>query len=148
MPIRSGARRAATLRRRSSRKKKRKRPVVELVFSVVFAVASLVVIPAGNLRLYDRDMTLFESLASDFSKVRGYSDWEVFDSRLEDLVKAGQARRVQGTRIIRARDEEWYLDPASGEIYVYTRPDDKVLPAWSKVDVFAEPKGKETILRA
>jgi hypothetical protein len=35
-------------------------------------------------------------------------------------------------------DEEWYVDPSTGEIYVYVRPDDKILPKWERVDVFAK----------
>lgn len=37
-------------------------------------------------------------------------------------------------------DEEWYMDPSTGEIYVYVKPDDKVLPKWEPVDVFAQPE--------
>jgi len=80
--------------------------------------------------------SLFESLTSGLN-IHHHSDWMVFDRRLDSAIKAGYARRVPNTRTIYEPTEEWYLDPAAGEIYVYLRPDDRVLPEWNKVDVFA-----------
>lgn len=86
---------------------------------------------------------LFESLTSDLN-IHHHSDWVVFDNRLESAIRAGRARKIQKTRTIYAPSEEWYLDPANGDIYVYLRPDDRVLPEWTKVDLFAKPEVKET----
>lgn len=86
-------------------------------------------------------MSLFEALISGLN-IHHHSDWVIFDERLKSTIKAGLAREIQKTRTIYAPSEDWYLDPASGEIYVYLRPDDRVLPEWTKVDIFAKPKAK------
>jgi hypothetical protein len=86
--------------------------------------------------------SLFESLTADLN-IHHHSDWVAFDKRLGSAIGAGCARRIQPTHVIYERSEEWYLDSASGKIYVYLRPDDRVLPEWTKVDVFAKPKIKE-----
>lgn len=87
--------------------------------------------------------SLFESLISDLN-IHHHSDWVVFDKRLESAIATGRARKVQKARTIFAPSEEWYLDPESGEIYAYLRPDDRVLPQWTKVDVFANPEVKKS----
>jgi hypothetical protein len=87
--------------------------------------------------------SLFESLTKDL-KLSHYDDWLTFDGRLEELIRSGRARRVPSLRTLHMPDEEWYLNPSSGEVYVYVRPDDKILPAWEPADVFAEPKEEPT----
>jgi len=82
---------------------------------------------------------LFESLTDDLT-ISHYDDWLLFDQRLAELVRCGQAKRVLSSRVIHLQDEEWYLDPISGDVYVYVRPDDKILPKWERVDVFAQPE--------
>jgi len=80
---------------------------------------------------------LFESLTSGLTLI-DYDDWLIFDARLSDLVHTGRAKRVPALKVLHMPDEEWYEDPSTGEIYVYVRPDDKVLPKWERIDVFAK----------
>lgn len=42
------------------------------------------------------------------------------------------------------RDEDWYLASDTGDIYVYVKPDDKILPKWEQVDVLSQPQEEET----
>ena len=79
----------------------------------------------------------FESLANGLT-LSDYDDWLTFDARLSDLVHTGRAKRVTSMKVLHMPDEEWYVDPSTGEIYVYVRPDDKILPQWERVDVFAK----------
>jgi len=81
--------------------------------------------------------SLFESLPNGLT-LSNYDDWLSFDARLSELVRTGQARRVQALRVLHMPDEEWYVDPSTGEVYVYVKPDDKILPKWEPVDVFAQ----------
>jgi hypothetical protein len=76
--------------------------------------------------------SLFASL-TDCLTLINYDDWLTFDSRLAELVSSGRAVSVPRTAVLHMPDEEWYADPASGEVYVYVRPDDKVLPKWEAV---------------
>lgn len=69
-----------------------------------------------------------------------YADWVIFDQRLEQLIRSGRVRRIPKLRTIHVKSEEWYLNPDTNEIYVYVRPDDKILPKWEKVDIFAKPE--------
>jgi hypothetical protein len=69
-----------------------------------------------------------------------YDDWLVFDRRLNNLIEEGRARKIPTLKMLYMPDEEWYMDSSSGEVYVYVRPDDKILPRWSPVDVFALPE--------
>jgi len=84
-----------------------------------------------------RMQPLFESLTSGLTLI-DYDDWLIFDARLSDLVHTGRAKRVPALKVLHMPDEEWYEDPSTGEIYVYVRPDDKVLPKWERIDVFAK----------
>ena len=81
--------------------------------------------------------SLFESLTNGLT-LSDYDDWLIFDARLSDLVHSGHAKRVPALKLLHMPDEEWYVDPSTGEIYVYVRPDDKILPKWERVDVFAK----------
>jgi hypothetical protein len=73
-------------------------------------------------------------------RIVDYDDWLVFDRRLNNLIEAGRARQIPTLKMLYLPDEEWYVDSSSGEIYAYVRPDDKILPRWSPVDVFASPE--------
>jgi hypothetical protein len=81
--------------------------------------------------------SLFGSLTNDLT-LSDYDDWLIFDARLSGLVHTGCAKRVSALKVLHMPDEEWYVDPSTGEIYVYVRPDDKILPKWERVDVFAK----------
>ena len=85
--------------------------------------------------------SLFESL-EDGLILQDPEDWLIFDGRLEALIQNGQAQRVPQLRVLHMPDEEWYKDPSTGDIYVYVRPDDKILPKWERVDVFTESESK------
>lgn len=80
--------------------------------------------------------SIFESLANGL-RLSDYEDWLTFDGRLSQLVHAGAAKRVPTLKVLHMSDEEWYADPTTGEVYVYVRPDDKILPVWERVDVFS-----------
>ncbi len=84
--------------------------------------------------------SLFESLANGLTLI-DYDDWLIFDARLTELVGTGRATRVPPVKVLHMPDEEWYVDPSTGEIYVYVKPDDKILPKWERVDVFRESPG-------
>jgi hypothetical protein len=84
----------------------------------------------------------FASLA-DGLDLKAYKDWVVFDQRLKTLIREGHARRVPASRRIYAFYEEWYLNDASGELYVYLPPDEKIRARWEPVDVFAPRREEE-----
>jgi hypothetical protein len=76
--------------------------------------------------------------------IRKYEDWVTFEKRINSLVDAGHLRRIAALRTLHVRDEEWFLEPISGDVYVYVRPDDKILPTWEKVDIFAPTVAEES----
>ena len=78
---------------------------------------------------------LVDGLSVLNDRIVDYDDWLVFDGRLNDLIKEGRARKIPTLKMLYMPDEEWYMDSSSGEVYVYVRPDDKILPRWSPVDV-------------
>lgn len=80
---------------------------------------------------------------TDQLTITKYDDWLIFVQRLEELVKSGRARRIPPIRKVHFDDDEWYLDPETGEIYVYVEPDAPILPIWEKVDPFAQPKAPQ-----
>jgi hypothetical protein len=45
-----------------------------------------------------------------------YSDWLIFVERLNEAVRAGRVRRVPVVKRVWSSDEEWFLDPETGEI--------------------------------
>ena len=51
------------------------------------------------------------------------SDWLIFVERLNEAVRAGRVRKVPVVKPVWGRYEEWFLDPETGEIYVYCAPD-------------------------
>ena len=79
---------------------------------------------ASILRLSDARATITE-----------YSDWLIFVERLNEAVRAGRVRTVPVVKRVWASDEEWFLDPETGEIYVYCAPDSPSLPIWERLDV-------------
>jgi hypothetical protein len=74
-------------------------------------------------------------VAADNLIIAEHSDWERFVQRLNDLVQNGRVRRIAPMKSLKANDEEWYLDPETGEVYVYEPPDWPFLPSWQRVDV-------------
>ena len=72
------------------------------------------------------------------------SELNEIDSGINSLVDAGHLRRIAALRMLHVRDEEWFLEPISGDIYVNVRPDDKILPTWEKVDIFAPTVAEES----
>ena len=63
-----------------------------------------------------------------------YSDWLIFVERLDKNVRSGRVRKVPVVSEC-GNTEEWFLDPETGETYVYCAPDSPSLPIWEKVDV-------------
>lgn len=80
-------------------------------------------------------MAILASLTANL-KITDRSDWERFVKNLNDLARTGRVRRITPMKRLLSDDEEWYLDPETGEVYVYSPPDWPFLPAWEKVDVF------------
>ncbi|MGB9415879.1 MAG: hypothetical protein WCB58_06130 [Acidobacteriaceae bacterium] len=85
----------------------------------------------------------FASLAGGLD-LKAYKDWLVFDQRLKTLVREGQARRVPASRRVYAYYEEWYLNEASGELYLYLPPDEKIRARWEPVDALAPEREEES----
>jgi hypothetical protein len=85
----------------------------------------------------------FASLAGGLD-LKAYKDWLVFDQRLKTLVREGQARRVPASRRVYAYYEEWYLNEASGELYLYLPPDEKIRAKWEPVDALAPEREEES----
>ena len=79
---------------------------------------------------------ILESLTYNLT-ITEHSDWERFVQRLSHLVQTGRVRRVTPTKRLKANDEEWYLDPETGDVYVYAPPDWPFLPSWEKVDAIS-----------
>jgi hypothetical protein len=71
--------------------------------------------------------------ATDELTITKYADWLVFTKRLERLVAEGKIKKItpRDSRCF-APGDEWYLDPATGEIYVHGVPNAPVLPSWDK----------------
>jgi hypothetical protein len=68
--------------------------------------------------------------------IHHHSDWVVFSERLKTAIHLGRARRFQRLWQIYAPSEEWYVDTVNGDVFVYLRPDDRVFPEWSPVNIF------------
>ena len=78
--------------------------------------------------------SILESLTEQLT-ITEYGDWLVFVERLDQAVRSGCVRKVPVIKQVWARDEEWFLDPATGKIYVYAPPNPPSLPIWERVDV-------------
>jgi hypothetical protein len=78
--------------------------------------------------------SILESLTANLT-ITEHADWEQFVQRLNHLVQTGRVRKVSAMKRLRADDEEWYLDPETGEVYVYGPPDWPFLPTWERVDL-------------
>jgi hypothetical protein len=83
----------------------------------------------------------FASLAEGLD-IKAYKDWAVFDQRLKTLVREGKARRVPASRRVYAYYEEWYLNDASGELYLYLPPDEKIRARWEPLDALVPERKK------
>jgi hypothetical protein len=81
-------------------------------------------------------MPLSAATVLDGLDITKYDDWVILDERIRQLVKTCALRKIQPLRIVHVKSEEWYLESATGDIYVYVQPDDKILPVWEKIDVF------------
>ncbi|MGO9085302.1 MAG: hypothetical protein ACLQBK_08760 [Candidatus Sulfotelmatobacter sp.] len=75
-----------------------------------------------------------ESLTDQLT-IAEYRDWLVFVERLSNAVRAGSVRKVPVLKPVWAKSEEWFLDPESGEVYVYAPPNPPSLPIWERVVV-------------
>jgi hypothetical protein len=76
-------------------------------------------------------------------RITEYSDWLIFVERLNEAVRARRVRKVQVVKRVWSSDEEWFLDPATGEVYVYCPPNSPSLPIWEKVDVLKHPEATD-----
>jgi hypothetical protein len=81
---------------------------------------------AGILESLTRGLTITE-----------YSGWLIFVARLNEAVSEGRVRKVPVLKMVWGRDEEWFLEPETDEIYVYVAPNPPSMPKWEKVDVLA-----------
>ena len=77
---------------------------------------------------------ILDSLTHELT-ITEYSDWLIFVERLNEAVREGRVRKVPVVKRVWSSDEEWFLDPATGEIYVYCAPNSPSLPIWERVDV-------------
>jgi hypothetical protein len=80
---------------------------------------------------------ILESLTLGLT-ITDYSDWLIFVERLTEAVRAGRIRKVPVLKMVWSRSEEWYLDPESGEVYVYAAPNPPAIPIWQKIDVLKQ----------
>jgi hypothetical protein len=78
--------------------------------------------------------SVLESL-TDGLTITEYSDWLIFVERLDEAVRTERVRKVPVLKPVWGSNEEWFLDPETGEIYAYLPPDSPVLPRWRRVDV-------------
>jgi hypothetical protein len=76
---------------------------------------------------------ILDSLTHELT-ITEYSDWLIFVKRLNEAVREGRVRKVPVVKRVWSRDEEWFLDSETGEIYVYCAPNPPSLPIWEKVD--------------
>jgi hypothetical protein len=72
---------------------------------------------------------------ADGLTITKYGDWLIFVERLAGAVRTGSVRKVPVLKPVWGRSEEWFLDPESGEVYVYVAPNPPGMPKWEKVDV-------------
>jgi hypothetical protein len=77
---------------------------------------------------------ILESLTQGL-RITEYADWLILVERLNAAVRAGRARSIPVLKLVWSRDEEWFLDPESEEVYVYAPPNPPSMPRWQKVDV-------------
>jgi hypothetical protein len=77
---------------------------------------------------------VLESLARDLI-ITEYSDWEIFVERLNEALRSGRIRRAPIIKPVWGTYEEWFLDPETGDVFVYLPPDDHGNPDWKKLDV-------------
>jgi hypothetical protein len=89
-------------------------------------------------------MKLTASSVTEGLDLHHYKYWDLVDERITTLVREGSIRRIPALSMLHVRSEEWYLEPISGDVYVYVRPDDKIVPQWEKIDVFAPPPEQES----
>jgi hypothetical protein len=87
-------------------------------------------------------MSILSSLTDNLT-ITERPGWDCFMEKLNDLVSAGRVRRITPMKRLLVDNEEWYLDPETGEIYVYSPPDWPFLPKWEKVDAFALNKSSK-----
>jgi hypothetical protein len=78
--------------------------------------------------------SILASLTRDLT-IANYDDWLMFVERLGAALRSGSIRKVAILKRVWSDYEEWFLDPATGEIYVYLEPDAPILPRWERVDV-------------
>jgi hypothetical protein len=65
-----------------------------------------------------------------------YDDWLIFVSRLNQLVADGHIRRISPLpNNYFGKNDEWYLDIETGEIYVHGLPNAPTLPVWERFDI-------------
>jgi hypothetical protein len=75
-----------------------------------------------------------DSLTDELT-ITKYSDWLIFVKRLNEAVRAGRVRQVPVVKRVWSSDEEWFLDPETGEIFVYCAPSPPVMPTWENLEV-------------
>jgi hypothetical protein len=85
---------------------------------------------------------ILKSLVQNLT-ITEYPDWLIFVDRLNEAVRTGRIRKVPVIKRVWDRDEEWYLDPESEEVYAYAAPNPPTMPIWEKVDVLKHPEAPE-----
>jgi hypothetical protein len=77
--------------------------------------------------------------------IRNYDDWLVFVDRLTTLTESGRIRKISPLPNRRfEKNDEWYCDPKTGEIYVHGLPNAPILPVWERFDLLEDSKAPET----
>jgi hypothetical protein len=77
---------------------------------------------------------ILESL-TDGLTITDYPDWQIFVERLKEAVRTGRLRKVPVLKPVWGPSEEWFLDPETGEVYVYAAPNPPAMPRWQEIDV-------------
>lgn len=89
--------------------------------------------------------SIFEELTEGITLVN-LAGWDTFRDRLSAAVSVEAVRRIRPLFLYYSSIEEWYVDPTSGDIFVYVPFNgDKGFPKFEKVDVFSPPIHKQPV---
>jgi hypothetical protein len=106
--------------------------------------------PVVESKFTSRDESVMKnilaSIADGLNIRDSYDDWLVFVARLHELVASGRIRRISSlpNRYFEKNDE-WYLDPETGEIYVHGLPNAPVLPVWERFDIIEHTRAPKPL---
>ena len=75
-----------------------------------------------------------ETLAVENHVIIYNEHWRIFKRRLDNLIRYELARQIPPPDGVDSRDDEWYLDPGTGDVYRYRPPTPSVFDEWMKID--------------